>query len=169
MNISFVIQVAILLIKVVSVVSSSSSLFEQCDETFNLDMKNKNVTISSNNLHANNVTSCRYTIIVPVNYVVRVTCILRFDQPDSTSCPLKRFFVSIDGIKSLHRAHNFCNKNGTARIIKRRSVMNRLVMAYVTKRDLEDENFTCIASRVVSKCDCGWSRRVIFTILFYIL
>lgn len=138
----------------------SFGLFELCDETFRLD-SDENVTIASvTTLTAKNVSSCRMTVIAPANYIVKVTCALQFDQLDSASCPTKRFFISLDGVMGLHHAHNFCNKNGTARIVKRRSVMNRLVMAYVSKRDLEDEKFTCIASRVKRDCDCGWSKRV---------
>lgn len=138
----------------------SWSLFEGCDESYNLDT-DENIRISSHStLNVKNVSSCRYIIAAPPNYVVKVTCELKFDQLDSTFCRTKRFFVSVDGISSLNHAHNFCNKNGTIRIIRRRSVMNRLVMAYVSKRDLEDETFTCTAWRVKSKCECGWSRRV---------
>ncbi|KAL7020711.1 hypothetical protein ACKWTF_011620 [Chironomus riparius] len=137
----------------------SWSLFEGCDESYSLDT-DENITISSHaTLNAKNVSSCRYIIAAPPNYVVKVTCELKFDQLDSTFCRTKRFFVSVDGISSLNHAHNFCNKNETIRIIRRRSVMNRLVMAYVSKRDLEDETFTCTAWRVKSKCECGWSRR----------
>lgn len=140
----------------------SFGLFELCDETFRLD-SDENVTITSlTTLVAKNVSSCRMSIVAPANYIVKVTCALQFDQLNSASCPTRRFFISIDGVLGLHHAHNFCNKNGTARIVKRRSVMNRLVMAYVSKRDLEDEKFTCIASRVKRDCDCGWSRRVSF-------
>lgn len=143
-----------------TVIHLSHSLFERCDETYYLDSSD-NVTISSlTTLNSKNVSSCRYLLIAPVNYVVKVACKLRFDQANPSFCPTKRFFVSADGVHSLHRAQNFCNKNGTARIIRRRSVMNRLVMAYVSKRDLNDERFTCTASRVKIQCDCGWSRRV---------
>jgi hypothetical protein len=139
---------------------STLCLFELCDETYRLDTDD-NITITSEDtLNARNVSSCRYIILAPVNYIVKVTCTLKFDQPDSPLCPTKRFFVSVDGIKCLYKAHNFCNKNGTVRTIKRRSIMNRLVMAYASKRDLDDERFTCTASRISAKCDCGWSRRV---------
>lgn len=139
---------------------SSLSLFEACDETYQLN-SDENVTISSiSTLNSKNVSSCRMSIIAPANYIVKVTCALQMDQENSPTCPVKRFFISVDGIISLHHAHNFCNKNGTTRVIKRRSLMNRLVMAYVSKRQLEDEKFTCIASRVKRDCDCGWSRRV---------
>lgn len=138
----------------------SLSLFEDCDETYRLDTDD-NVTIaSSSTLNVKNVSSCRYVITVPAHYGVKISCELKFDQEDSTFCRTKRFFVSVDGIINLNNAHNFCNKNGTIRVIKRRSVMNRLVMAYVSKRDLEDENYTCTAWRFKSKCECGWSRRV---------
>lgn len=138
----------------------SLCLFEKCDENYSLDTDN-NITITSlSTLNAKNVSSCRYTLTAPASYIIRISCELKFDQPDSSYCRTKRFFVSIDGIITLNHAHNFCNKNGTIRIIKRRSVMNRLVMAYVSKRDIEDETFTCTAWRVKSKCECGWSRRV---------
>lgn len=135
-------------------------LFESCDERFQLD-SDSSITIDSvSTLSARNVSSCRMSVIAPANYIVKVKCTLEFDQLNFTFCPTKRFFISVDGIMTLHHAHNFCNRNGTARIVKRRSVMNRLVMAYVSRRDLEDEKFTCIASRVKRDCDCGWSRRV---------
>lgn len=155
-------QLFINIIAVVLLLSAhlSFALFELCDENFRLD-SDENVTISSlTTLNIKNVSSCRMRIIAPANYIVKVTCALQFDQLNSASCPEKRFFISIDGIISLHHAHNFCNKNGTTRIVKRRSLMNRLVLAYVSKRDLEDDKFTCIASRVKRDCDCGWSRRV---------
>lgn len=138
----------------------SSSLFESCDESFQLDT-DESITIESvTTLNARNVSSCRMIVIAPANYIVKVKCTLQFDQLNFTFCPTKRFFISVDGIMTLHHAQNFCNRNGTARIVKRRSVMNRLVMAYVSRRDLEDEKFTCTASRVKRDCDCGWSRRV---------
>jgi hypothetical protein len=138
----------------------SSCLFESCDERYQLD-SDESITIDSvTTLSARNVSSCRMSIIAPASYVVKVKCTLQFDQLNSTFCPTKRFFISIDGIMTLHHAHNFCNRNGTPRVVKRRSVMNRLVMAYVSRRDLEDEKFTCSASRVKRGCDCGWSRRV---------
>jgi hypothetical protein len=153
-------RLCVIIIIILKLTHLSSCLFELCDETFRLDT-DENVTISSlTTLNARNVSSCRMSIIAPANYIVKVTCALQFDQLNAALCPTKRFFISIDGIRSLHQAHNFCNKDGTARIVRRRSVMNRLVMAYVSKRELEEEKFTCIASRVRRDCDCGWSRRV---------
>lgn len=38
--------------------------------------------------------------------------------------------------------------------------MNRLVLAYVTQLAVGTENFTCVARRIASACDCGWSKRV---------
>lgn len=164
-------QLSIIIIIIVAVLLLSThlsfALFESCDETFRLD-SDENVTIDSlATLRAKNVSSCRMSIIAPANYIIKVTCALQFDQLDSPACPIKRFFISIDGIISLHHSQNFCNKNGTTRIVKRRSLMNRLVMAYVSKRDLEDEKFTCIASRVKRDCDCGWSRRVRILLIFF--
>lgn len=156
--VSKIVQVCVLSLLIIP--HSSWSLFEGCDESYVLDT-DENITISSySTLNVKNVSSCRYIIAAPPNYIVKVNCELKFDQLDSTFCRTKRFFVSVDGISSLNHAHNFCNKNGTIRIIRRRSVMNRLVMAFVSKRDLEDETFTCTAWRVKSKCECGWSRRV---------
>lgn len=160
-----VVQLCVIILS--ALIHLSFGLFERCDETYRLET-NENITITSNlTLKAKNVSSCRYTIIAPLNYRLKLHCILKFDQENSTFCPTKRFFVSVDGLKHLYRAHNFCNKNGMERVIKRRSVMNRLVMAYVSKRDLEDETFTCTASRVSSTCDCGWSRRVCVLIYFF--
>lgn len=146
----------------------SLCLFESCDERYHLD-SNESITINSvTTLNALNVSSCRMSIVAPANYIVKVKCTLQFDQQNFTFCPTKRFFISVDGIMTLHHAHNFCNRNGTARVVKRRSVMNRLVMAYVSRRDLEDEKFTCIASRVKRDCDCGWSRRVRMNFWFFV-
>lgn len=138
----------------------SLALFENCDETFELDTDG-NITIrSSNTLNVYNASSCRYTIVAPVNYIVDVTCSLRIDQLDSQKCPIRRFFVSVDGINDLHGADYFCNRNDSRRTVRRRSVMNRLVMAYATQTDVGNESFTCVARSVASRCDCGWSRRV---------
>lgn len=139
----------------------SSALFESCDVTFELET-DVNLTISSSQtINAKNISSCRYTIIAPVNFIVDVTCSLRIDQVDSQRCPLKRFFVSIDGIKDLRAADYFCNRNGSVRTVRRRSVMNRLVMAYATQTNIGNESFFCVARRISSRCDCGWSRKVL--------
>lgn len=141
-------------------INLSFSLFEKCDEIFELNT-DENITISSGKtLNAYNASSCRYTIIAPFNYIVDVTCSLRIDQPDSQKCPIRRFFVSVDGIKDLHGADYFCNRNDTTRTLRRRSVLNRLVLAYATQTDVGKENFHCVAKRIESRCDCGWSRRV---------
>lgn len=139
----------------------SSALFETCDETFQLDT-DASVTISSGStLNARNVSSCRYTLVAPANYIVDVTCRLEIDQPESQQCPLKRFFVSVDGMKDLRGADYFCNRIGSRRKVRRRSVMNRLVLAYATKEAyVGDEKFVCVARRVEVSCDCGWAKRV---------
>lgn len=143
-----------------ALVHFSSGLFESCDETLELET-DVNLTISSgSSLNARNVTSCRYTIVAPVNFIVDVTCRLQIDQPESQKCPLKRFFVSVDGIRDLRGADYFCSRNKTIRTVRRRSVMNRLVLAYATQVEVEDESFTCVARRIASKCDCGWAKRV---------
>lgn len=135
----------------------SSALFENCDETFKLET-DENVTISWSG--AVNATSCRFVIESPVNYVVEVTCSLRIDQLDSQKCPLKRLFVSVDGIDDLRGADYFCNRNGSSRSFKRKSVMNRLTVAYVAQAVDGNERFSCVARRIKTKCDCGWSRSV---------
>lgn len=138
----------------------SSALFELCDETFNLDT-DANVTISSaDTLNARNATSCRYTLIAPVNSIVEINCLLDMSQAGSETCPIKRFFVSVDGMRDLRGADYFCSRNGSKRTVRRRSVMNRLVVAYATKAAVGDEGFACVARRISSRCDCGWSRRV---------
>ena len=146
-------------------VNLSLALFENCDLTVELDT-DANITIRSNNtLNIHNTSSCRYTIIAPVNYIVEVTCLLRIDQPDSQKCPLRRFFVSADGINDLRGADYFCNRDESTRTVRRRSVMNRLVMAYASQTDVGDESYTCVAKRLASPCDCGWSKRVSFTLV----
>jgi hypothetical protein len=138
----------------------SSALFEECDEVFQLET-DVNLTISSGNtLNAKNASSCRFTLVAPVNFIIDVTCILVIDQPESQRCPLKRFFVSVDGVGDLRGADYFCNRNGSTRTVRRRSIMNRLVLAYATQLDVEKENFTCVARRIASTCDCGWSKKV---------
>lgn len=139
----------------------SSALFDKCDETFELTTDG-NITISSSStITAMNVSSCRYTIVAPVNFIVDVTCTLQIDQPDSQRCPLRRFFVSVDGINDLRAADYFCNRNGSLRTVRRRSVINRLVMAYATQAVIGNESFSCVARRIASRCDCGWARKVI--------
>jgi hypothetical protein len=140
-----------------------NSLFEQCDELYTLDGIKSLSLASADTLVVKNATSCRYTILAEANDIIRIVCKLRFDQENSENCPNKRFFVSVDGVISLHRAQNFCNRNGTTRIIKRRSIMNRIVMAYVSKTDLRDDNYTCAVTKVNTQCDCGWSRQVILS------
>lgn len=138
----------------------TSTLFENCDETFELN-SDSNVTISSGNtLHGKNVSSCRYTLVAPVDYIVEVSCSLRIDQVDSQKCREKRFFISVDGINDLRGFDYFCNKNGSARSVRRKSVLNRLVLAYATQTKVGEDKFTCVARRIESRCDCGWSRRV---------
>lgn len=142
------------------VINLSFALFENCDETFELDT-DENITISSRNtLNVYNTSSCRYTIVAPINYIVDVTCSLRIDQPESQKCPTRRFFVSVDGINDLHGADYFCNRNESTRTVRRRSVLNRLVIAYATQSDVGDESYSCVAKRITSRCECGWSKRV---------
>lgn len=143
-----------------SLLHLSTTLFETCDETLTLET-DAHVTISSGStLNARNVSSCRYTLVAPVNYIVDVTCTLQIDQPDSHKCPLKRFFVSVDGIKDLRGADYFCSRSGSSRRVRRRSVMNRLVLGYATQVAVGEDKFTCEAKRIASRCDCGWSRKV---------
>lgn len=138
----------------------SSALFERCDETFNLDT-DANLTISSvDTLNAWNATSCRYTIVAPANSIVEINCLLDISQAGSETCPIKRLFVSVEGMRDLRGADYFCSRNGSKRTVRRRSVMNRLVIAYATKAAVGDESFACVARRISSRCDCGWSRRV---------
>lgn len=138
----------------------SSALFEECDETFKLET-DVNLTISSGStLNAKNASSCRFTLVAPVNFIIDVTCTLVIDQPDSQRCPHKRFFVSVDGAGDLRGADYFCNKNGSTRTLRRRSIFNRLVLAYVTQLDVSNESFTCVARTIASNCDCGWTKRV---------
>jgi hypothetical protein len=138
----------------------SAALFETCDETFKLEA-DENITISSGStLSAKNVSSCRYTLVAPVDYIVEVTCSLEIDQPDPNKCPSKRFFISVDGINDLRSADFFCSFNGDSRVVRRRSIMNRLVMGYATQTDDGNEKFTCVARRIAARCDCGWSRKV---------
>lgn len=138
----------------------STALFESCDETFEL-ATDANLTISSgSSLNARNVSSCRFTIIAPVNFIIDVTCRLQINQPKSQKCPLKRFFVSVDGIRDLRGADYFCSRNASMRTVRRRSIMNRLVLAYATQVEVDDDSFECVARRIASKCDCGWAKRV---------
>ena len=138
----------------------STALFEACDETFTLET-DAALTISSVDfLNARNVSSCHFTITAPVNFIVELTCLLSIEQPESQKCPLKRFFISVDGMNDLRSADYFCSRNGSTRTVRRRSVMNRLVVAYATKTSVADESFTCVVKRIASRCDCGWSRRV---------
>jgi hypothetical protein len=148
---------------IITLLHAASCLFENCDEVFTLDSTKSLTITSAATLRAKNTTSCRYTIIADASHVIKITCKLRFDQECSHNCPNKRFFVSVDGIISLQRAQNFCNRNGTTRIIKRRSIMNRLVMAYVSKTDLGDDNFTCAVTKVNTQCECGWSKQVMLS------
>lgn len=138
----------------------SSALFEECDEAFKLET-DASLTISSEStLKVKNTSSCRLTLVAPVNYIIDITCTLVIDQPDSQWCPLKRFFLSVDGVSDLRGADYFCSRNGTKRTVRRKSIMNRLVLAYVTQVDVEQESFECVAKRIESDCDCGWSRKV---------
>lgn len=147
----------------------SSALFERCDEAFALETDD-NLTIKSRStLNARNVSSCRYAIVAPVNYIVDVSCTLQIDQPDSQKCPLKRFFVSVDGINDLRGADYFCSRSGNNRTVRRRSVMNRLVLAFATQVDVGTESFTCVARRIASRCECGWARRVGKQIFFSLI
>ncbi|KAG5673722.1 hypothetical protein PVAND_003742 [Polypedilum vanderplanki] len=134
-------------------------LFENCDDIYRLDGTKSLTLTSTTSLNSRNVTSCRYTIIAEANHIIKVMCKLKFDQEDSQNCLKKRFFVSVDGIVNLHRAQNFCNRNGTTRVLRRRSISNRLVMAYVSKTDLNDDNFTCTVTKINTQCECGWSRQ----------
>lgn len=139
----------------------SFALFEICDETLKLET-DEILTISSVNiLNVKSALLCRIAIVAPVNFIIDVTCLLKIDQPDSQKCPLKRFFVSVDGRDDLHGADYFCNRNGTTRTIRKSSVMNRLVLAYVTAEGADgNESFSCVAKRIASRCDCGWSQSV---------
>lgn len=138
----------------------SSALFENCDDTFNLDT-DASLTIGSvDSLNARNASSCRYTLIAPASSIVEINCLLDIRQPGSETCPIKRLFVSVDGMRDLRGAEYFCSRNGSKRTVRRRSVMNRLVMAFATKAAVGDESFACVARRISSRCDCGWSRRV---------
>lgn len=144
-----------------ALIHSSSALFESCDETFDLETDANLTIISGNSLNARNTSSCRYTIVAPVNFIIDVTCRLQIDQPESHNCPFKRFFVSVDGIRDLRGADYFCSRGNSTRTVRRRSVMNRLVLAYATQQvEVVDDSFTCVARRIASKCDCGWARRV---------
>lgn len=138
----------------------SSALFETCDEAFELE-SDESLTISSGStLNAKNASACRFTLVAPVNYIIDVTCTLVIDQQDSQQCPLKRFFLSVDGFSDLRGADYFCSRNGSTRRVRRKSIMNRLVLAYVTQVDVKNDSFKCVAKRIASNCDCGWSRRV---------
>lgn len=138
----------------------SSALFENCDDMFELNTDSDMTISSSNTLNKRNVSSCRYTLVAPVDYIVDVSCSLRIDQVDSRKCLQKRFFISVDGINDLSGFEFFCNKKNRARTVRRKSIMNRLVLAFATQSDLGDDKFTCVAKRIESHCDCGWSRRV---------
>ncbi|CRK89320.1 CLUMA_CG003079, isoform A [Clunio marinus] len=138
---------------------SSTALFESCDKTFELET-DENVTISSfDTLNLFNASSCRYTVSAPVNYIIDVTCVIQIDQSESHKCPLKRFFLSLDGHKDLRNSDYFCNRYGARRKFRRRSVLNRLTMAYVTQVDVTNDRYICSVRRVLSPCDCGWSRK----------
>lgn len=140
---------------------SQSSLFEKCNELYELNDNNP-VTINSQNFSFNerNISSCRFIFTAPVDYVIDLNCTIRMDQLDSSKCPMKRFFISSEGVRELHEAEYFCNQNGTERTIRRRSIMNRIVAAYATQENVTDERFNCTAQRIQSVCDCGWSRKV---------
>lgn len=138
----------------------SSALFENCDETFELNTDSTLTINSSNTLNVKNVSSCRYTLIAPADFIVEVSCSLQIDQIDSQKCRQKRFFISVDGVSDLRGFDFFCNRNGSSRTVRRRSVTNRLVLAYATQSKVGDDKFTCVAKRIESRCDCGWSRRV---------
>lgn len=138
----------------------STALFEECDETLEITT-DANFTIdSTDTLAAKNASSCRYTLVAPVNSIIEVTCNLKFDQANSPKCPLKRFFISVDGINDLRGAEYFCSSSRSTRTVRRRSVMNRLVMAYATQSGDGEGSFSCVARRIESRCDCGWSRKV---------
>lgn len=138
----------------------SSALFERCDELYKLDGDEIVTITSQGSLNAKNTSSCRYTVVAPVNYVVDITCKLHIDQFNSPKCPMKRFFVSVDGLSSLEGAEYFCSRNGSTRTVRRRSVVNRIVMGYVTKVAGGNESFTCFVRRKRVKCECGWSNKV---------
>lgn len=140
---------------------SQSSLFDSCNKLYELNDDNP-VTINSENfsLSERNISSCRFIFTAPVDYIVELNCTIRMDQLDSSKCSMKRFFISTEGVRELHEAEYFCNQNGTERTIQRRSIMNRIVAAYATQENVNDEKFNCIAQRVQSVCDCGWSRKV---------
>lgn len=140
---------------------SSRALFEDCDVNFELNDDNS-VTVNSENfsLLRKNITSCRFVLTAPVDYIVEVKCKLRMDQPNSSKCPMKRFFISTEGIRELHNVEYFCNRNGFVRTVRRQSEMNRLVLAYVTQTNVTNETFKCTAKRIQSTCDCGWSKKV---------
>lgn len=140
----------------------SSALFETCDEIYKLETREKITINSKETLNSKNASSCRFSIVAPVNYVVDVTCTLKIDQLDSKKCPFKRFFVSDDGIRSLRGADYFCSTNGTSKTVKRKSIMNRLVLAYAATMEMEGDEFTCVLKRIPSECDCGWSKKVRF-------
>lgn len=145
-------------ISLVALIHLSLALFEECDETFNLEA-DTNLTISSE-MNVKKSSSCRYTILAPRNFIVEVNCELKISQPDSHKCPIKRFFISVDGIKDLKSAEYFCSRNGSTRSVKRKSILNRLVVAFASKTAVGGESFTCVARTISSRCDCGWSRRV---------
>lgn len=122
----------------------SSALFENCDEVFEFDSDSAITISSGNTVNERNVTSCRYTLIAPVDFIVEVSCSLRMDQTDSEKCREKRFFISVDAINDLRGFDYFCNRNGSSRTVRRKSVMNRLVLAYATQSEVGDDNFTCV-------------------------
>jgi hypothetical protein len=139
----------------------SRALFEDCDVNFELTNDNP-VTINSKkfSLSTRNISSCRFTLTAPSDFIVEVKCKLRMDQLNSTKCPMKRFFISTEGIRELHNAEYFCNRNGIVRTVRRQSEMNRMVLAYVTQTNVTNETFMCKVKRVQSTCDCGWSKKV---------
>lgn len=141
--------------------SSESSLFDNCDKLYELNDDNP-VTINSRNfsLGERNISSCRFVFTAPVDYIVELNCTIQMDQLDSSNCPMKRFFISTEGVRELHDAEYFCNRNGSERTIHRRSIMNRIVAAYATQTSVSDERFNCTAKRIQSVCDCGWARKV---------
>jgi hypothetical protein len=150
------------------VVHTSRALFEDCDVNFELDNNNP-VTINSENfsLSTRNISSCRFVLTAPTDFIVEVKCKLRMDQVNSSKCPMKRFFISTEGIRELHNAEYFCNRNGIVRTVRRQSQMNRLVLAYVTQTNATNETFQCTAKRVQSTCDCGWSKKVQQTLFIF--
>ncbi|KAJ6647069.1 Venom serine protease 34, partial [Pseudolycoriella hygida] len=129
----------------------SHGYFESCDQTINI-AAGQTLSVKSPGYSAGTGyvpgSSCRYTIVAPVDYQVRASCSMNMYDPSNGSCSSERFYFAIDGKKDLSTSTYYCGSKTVALT----SIGNQMILAYLSYA--YSGIFDCTITTV---CDCGWS------------